>query len=177
MKRKKRPQQSKASNIIGIIASVIILLVAVFYLYVALRTKKVKQLENDYDRIEKPFIEANKLSELNNTLSKKIDVFNNCKSGRINWADKWLELAKITPENIYITNIEIQETDKKANNQKMIIKARAASLVDESAVLQFLDCIEKNAVFTNDFKEISLSAVYLDGDEKAFSIELLENKK
>lgn len=176
-KRKKRPQQSKTSNIIGIIASIIILLVAVFYLYVTLKSKKIKQLENDYNRIEKPFIEVNKLSELNNKLSKKMDVFSKCKSERNRWADKWLELAKITPEDIYITDILIQETDKKADNQKMIIRARAASSVDETTVLQFLDRIEKNVVFTNNFEEISLSAVYLVGDEKAFSIELLENKK
>jgi len=176
-KRKRRPQQSKASNIIGIIASIIILLVAVFYLYVTLRTNKVKQLKNDYSHIEKTFIEVNKLSKLNNKLNQKIGALNNCKSGRINWADKWLELAKITPGNIYITDIDIQETDKNVDAQKMIIKAHAAGSVDESAVLQFLDRIEKNAVFTNKFKEISLSAVYSDGNEKAFSIELLENKK
>jgi len=176
-KRKKRPQQSKASNIIGVVAAVIILFVAVFYLYVTLRTKKVKQLKADYSHIEKPFIEVNKLIELNNKLSGKVNTLNKCKSKRINWADKWLELAKITPEDIYITDILIQETDKKADNQKMIIKARAASSVDETTVLQFLDRIERNSVFTNTFKDISLSAVYSYGDEKAFSIELMENKK
>jgi len=176
-KRKKRPQQSKASNIIGIIASIIILLVAVFYLYVTLRVNKVKQLKNDYSRIEKPFIEVNKLIELNNKLNSKVDILNKCRTGRIDWADKWLELAKITPENIYITDILIQEIDKKADRQKMVIKARAANSVGESAVLHFLDSIEKNALFTNTFKEISLSAVYSYRDEKTFSIELIQYKK
>ena len=64
-KRNKRPQQNKASNMIGIIALIIIILAAAFYLYVNLKTKKIKQLKNEYSLIEKQFIEANILSELN----------------------------------------------------------------------------------------------------------------
>ena len=175
-KRHKRPQQNKASNIIGVIASIIIILVAAFYLYVSLKMKTVKQLENDYGRIEKTFVEANKLSELNNKLKGKVDTLSKCRSERIDLADIWLELAKLTPENIYLTAIEMLPTDKQADIQKMVINARAENSVDESAILHFLDLLEKNTKLTNSFKAITLSAVYSDGDEKAFSIELLESK-
>jgi len=176
-KRRKRPQQSKASNVIGIIASIIIFLVAVFYLYVMVRAKKVNGLKSEYSRIEKPFIEVNKLSELYNKLNLKITTLNKCKSERINLADKWIGLAKLTPENIYITDIDILAVDKYADRQKMVIKARTANLMDESAVLHFFSLIENNVVLTNSFNDIALSAVYSDGDEKVFSIELLENKR
>ena len=176
-KRRKRPQQSKASNVIGIIASIIIFFVAVFYFYVTIRVKKVNRLKNEYSRIEKPFIEINKLSELNDKLNLKINTLNKCKAGRINLADKWIGLAKLTPENIYITDINILPIDKNADQQKIIIKARAADSVDESAVLHFFSLLESSTVLTNSFKDIALSAVYSDGDEKVFSIELLENKR
>jgi len=175
-KRHKRSPQSKASNIIGIIASIIIILAAAFYLFVALRAKTVKQLKNDYSGIEKTFVEANKFTELDDKLSEKVDTLNKFKSGKINLADKWLELAKLTPENIYLTGIEIIPTDKQADEQKIVINARADNSVDESAILHFLDLLGKSRVLTNSFKDIALSAVYSDGDEKAFSIELLENK-
>ena len=176
-KRHKRSSQSKTSNIIGIIASIIIILAAVFYLFVTLKTKTVKQLKVDYTGIEKTFIEANKLSELNDKLNEKVNTLNKFKSGKIILADKWLELAKLTPENIFLTGIEIIPTDKQADEQKMLINARADNLVDESAILHFLGLLGKSTVLTNSFKDIALSAVYSDGDEKAFSIELLENKK
>lgn len=175
-KRHKRPEQNKTSNIIGVIASIIIILVAAFYLYVSSRMKTVRRLENDYGRIEKTFIEANKFSELNDILNQKVGTLNKCKSRRIDLADKWLELAKLTPENIYLTAIEILPTDKQADVQKMIINARAENSVDESAILHFLDLLEKKPGLTNFFKKITLSAVYSDGDEKAFSIELSESK-
>ena len=176
-KRNKRPQQNKASNMIGIIALIIIVLAAAFYLYVNLKTKKIKQLKNEYSLIEKQFIEANKLSELNDKLNEKVSTLNKCKSRRINLADKWLELAKLTPENICLIGIEIVPTDKQANSQKVVINARADNSVDESAILHFLDILERNVLLTNSFKDITLSAVYSDGDEKAFSIELLGNNK
>ncbi len=175
-KLKKRPQQSKTSNVIGITAALIIIFIAFFYLYVTLRTKNVKILKNEYSGIEKPFIEVNKLIKLKNKLSLKAVALNKYKSGRINCADKWLELAKLTPEKIYITGIELLQNAKQADIQKMVIKARAENSVDESVILEFLDRLEKSAVFTNTFKEISLSSVYSDGDEKAFSIELQETK-
>ncbi len=176
-KRNKRPQQNKASNMIGIIALIIIVLAAAFYLYVNLKIKKIKQLKNEYSLIEKQFIEANKLSELNDKLNEKVSTLNKCKSRRINLADKWLELAKLTPENICLIGIEIVPTDKQANSQKVVINARADNSVDESAILHFLDILERNVLLTNSFKDITLSAVYSDGDEKAFSIELLGNNK
>jgi len=162
---------------IGIIALIIIVLAAAFYLYVNLKIKKIKQLKNEYSLIEKQFIEANKLSELNDKLNEKVSTLNKCKSRRINLADKWLELAKLTPENICLIGIEIVPTDKQANSQKVVINARADNSVDESAILHFLDILERNVLLTNSFKDITLSAVYSDGDEKAFSIELLGNNK
>ena len=176
-KRNKKSQQSKASNIIGIIALIIIILAAAFYFYVNLKTKKIERLKNEYSLIEKTFVEANKLSELNDKLNEKVNTLNNCKSRRINLADKWLELAKLTPENICLTGIEIIPTDKLADSQKIVINARADNAVDESAILQFLDILERSVVLSNSFKDITLSAVYSDGDEKAFSIELLGNNK
>ena len=176
-RRRKRPQQSKASNVISIIASIFIFLVAVFYFYVTVKAKKVNRLKSEYSRIEKPFIEVNKLSELNNKLNLKITTLNKCKSERINLADKWIGLAKLTPEDIYITDIDILAVDKYADQQKVVIKARTANSMDESAVLHFFSLIENNTVLTNSFKDIVLSAVYSDGDEKVFSIELLENKR
>jgi len=174
-KRKKRPQQTKISNIIGVVAAGVLILVASFYLYVTLKSQKVKQLKNDYSRIEKPFIESTKLRELSGKLNNKKQTLKKCRSERINMGEKWLELAKLTPKKIYITEIELRATDKEADAQKMTIKARAENSVDESVVLEFLHLLKKNTVFTNSFNEINLSAVYSDGDEKAFSIELLEN--
>jgi len=52
LKRKKRPQQTKASNAIGVIASVIILLMASFYIYATLKAHKTKQLKSNYKNIE-----------------------------------------------------------------------------------------------------------------------------
>ena len=176
-KRRKRPQQSKASNLIGIIASIIILLVASFYFYVTVKAKKVNRLKNEYSRIEKPFVEVNKLSELKSKLNLKISTLNKCKSERINLADKWIGLAKLTPENIYITDIDIKAIDKYADQQNVVIKARAADSIDESAVLHFFSLLESSTVLSNSFKDIVLSAVYSDEDEKVFSIELLENKR
>ncbi len=176
-KRNKKSQQSKASNMIGIIALIIIILAAAFYLYVNSKTKKIERLKNEYSRIENTFVEANKFSELNDILNEKVDTLNNCKLRRIDLADKWLELAKLTPENIYLTGIEIIPTDKHADSQKIVINARADNAVDESAILQFLDILERSVVLSNSFKDITLSAVYSDGDEKAFSIELFGNNK
>jgi len=176
-KRKTRPQQSKLSNIIGLSVAVILVFIAIFYFYATLKNQKTTQLRNNFKSIEEKYIEAEKLEKLYNKLNVKFNALNNCKSRRINLAEKWLELAKLTPDNIYITEISFLPLDKEANNFNMIIKARAVNTVDESLVLKYLDNIKKSTFFTNTFNTITLSAVYSDANEKVFSIQMSQKIK
>jgi len=92
-------------------------------------------------------------------------------------SEKWIELAKLTPNDIYITEISITPDDNNADSQNMTINARATGAVGESVVLLFLDKLKKCAAYTNTFNDITLSAVYSDNDEKVFSIILKKNNK
>lgn len=177
LKRKKRPQQTKASNAIGIIASVIILLMASFYIYATLKAHKTKQLKSNYKNIETKFAEAQKLQELYDKLNVKYNALKECKVRSLNLSEKWIELAKLTPNDIYITEISITPDDNNADSQNMTINARATGAVGESVVLLFLDKLKKCAAYTNTFNDITLSAVYSDNDEKVFSIILKKNNK
>ena len=171
-KRKVRPQQSKISNMIGLSVAIILVFIAIFYLYATLKNQKTTQLKNNFKSIEKKYIEAEKLEKLYDKINLKYNALNKCKNERIVLADKWLELAKLTPENIYITEIKFSPLDNNADFFNMIIKARAVNAVDESLVLKYLDNIKGSSFFTNTFKTITLSAVYSDDNEKVFSIEM-----
>ena len=134
-------------------------------------------MKNNYENIESKFLEAQKLQKLYDKLSVKNDALNKCKARRLNLAEKWIELAKITPDDIYITKITIMPANKSADCQNMTISARATGAVGESVVLLFLDRIKNSARYSNTFNDITLSAVYSDNDEKVFSILLKENSE
>ena len=92
-------------------------------------------------------------------LSKKdIDNLYKLESKRIYWADKLLELSKITPEDMAITRFEFK-------GKKLNISA-IANLDSEdkefTVVENFMKMIDENSKFNNDFKDIKFG--FLDKD-------------
>ena len=176
-RKRKRLPYNRTTNLVVIGISILLLLSVIFYLYVSHRSQQLENAKKEYKRIEKPYSEVKKLHDVYDQLTEKKNAIDECKNDWVNWSDKWLELAKLTPGKIYVTDVTISSADKNADLQQMTITGRAIGAVDESIVLQFLDSLKLSPVFSNTFSDMNLSAVYSEGDEKAFSIELFRKPK
>lgn len=95
-------------------------------------------------------------------LSKKdINTLNNFEKKRMFWAPKLLELSKITPEDMAITELEF-------DNKRLEISAISIispEQTDMAIVENFMDRIMSNDEFNNDFKNMKIESIARDQEK------------
>ena len=174
-RQKKKTPRTRTSNAIGIAISALLLCVAVFYVFVFVREHRLKRIKANFEQLKTPYSEVEKYRELHDRLAEKKRVLEACRTRWVRWSDQWLELARLTPETVYLVCIELSNADKRGDSQRLTLRGRAAGAAGESVVLHFLEQLKRSSLFTNAFSSMTLSAVYTEGDEKVFSIELMRN--
>jgi len=171
---KKSEPAFKTPNAIGILIIVIIVSFAISHLMLRVRENNLKRINAKYQKLKAPANETSKLKKMCEVLEKKYKILNKCEQNWINWADKWLEIARITPESIFLQEIKISNENKLGGKQTVLIRGRASGKEGESVILSYLEALKASKVFNKEFNKMVLSPVYTEGNEKVFSIDLIQ---
>ncbi|MCX7847281.1 MAG: PilN domain-containing protein [bacterium] len=173
--RKAMPRKHVPTALGVVIASVLMLL-AVFYLYLFSREGTLTRQKRALEELEGRAKEAVALEALREELAEKVGVLEKWERERLRLAPCWLELARVTPEAIYVTRIEVSGDRADAGPERMLIRGRAMGVGSEAAVLRLLSDLKRAEVFTSSFALVTLTGISTEGDEKVFSIECVRRK-
>ena len=173
-RKKKNKPVLKIPNALGVLIAVIIVTFAISHLMLYTREGSLKRMTSKYDQLKAPAIETGKLRKMCNVLGKKHKLLVACKDGWLTWADKWIEIAKLTPDSIFLQEIKVVNNNKLNGKQSVLIRGRASGKKGETVILNYLEALKASKVFDTVFQNVVLSPVYTEGDEKVFSIDLIQ---
>jgi len=173
-KKKKKEPVLKIPNALGVVVMIVIVAFAVSHLLLYLRENSLKKMTARFNELKAPAKEAARLKKMSQDLSKRKEALNGCKENWNTWAGKWLELAKLTPDSIFLQEIKISVDNVPDGKQTVLIRGRASGKEGESVILNYLEALKTSKVFNTKFKKMVLSPVYTEGNQKVFSIDLIQ---
>ena len=173
-RKKKSEPAFKTPNALGILIILIIVVFGVTHLTLQVHENKLKRMNVKYDKLKTPANEVSKLKKLSGVLEKKYTLLKDCKENRLSCADKWLEIAFRTPDAISLQEIKISNENKINGKQKILIRGRVSGKEGESVILSYLEALKSSKIFNTTFHKMVLSPIYTEGDEKVFSIDLIQ---
>jgi len=175
-RKKKSEPLLKFPNVVGILVVVIIFIFAITHLLLYVRKSNFKKMNTEYSRLKKPAKETSELIKMSKILEEKYKILNSCAENWIHLGGKWLELAKLTPDAIYLQEIKISNENKPNGKKNILIYGRASGKEGESIILKYLEALKTSKIFNKDFQvqKIKLSPIYTEGNEKIFSINLTQ---
>ncbi len=172
-KKKSRPA-FKTPNALGILVVFIIVAFAVTHLMLYVRESSLRKMNAKYGQLKTPAKETVELRKMCGVLEKKYKILNGCEESWLVWADKWLEIANATPSSIFLQEIKISNENKLDGKQAILIRGRASGKEGESVILSYLEALKGSKIFNTEFHKMILSPVYTEGNEKVFSIDLIQ---
>lgn len=173
--RRKQKPRTPLPVFIGIPLFVIILAYAVFYVIVYIRSERLNNMTQQYEQLKKPEEESVRIEKLNRALKQRADILQKCQSSWITWSDRWLEIARIIPDKVYLTTIDIKKTVP-SRELLLHMEGRAFGVADETAILRFHKRLKLSPLFSNEFSAVNLVSVTTEGNDKVFTIELRRAK-
>jgi len=172
-KQKKKPFL-KIPNALGVLLIVVIVIFALTHLLLHTRENSLRKMTSKYNQLKTPAEETKKLRKMSDVLGKKHTILKDCKKGWLTWADKWLEIAKLTPDSIFLQEIKISNENKLNGKQTLLIRGRVSGKEGESVLLSYLEALKASKIFNTRFHNMVLSPVYTEGNEKVFSIDFIQ---
>lgn len=157
---------------LGIVIAAILVFLSVFYLFLFSREGALERNKAALNKLKGPSAEAEQLQALQSRLQAQAAVLTTWEAARLALAPCWLQLARLAPDGLYLTHIELSGDDPSAGAQRLLLRGRAAGPAGETVILRFLSNLKRDALFTNTFPSIALAAVTTEQDEKVFAIEL-----
>lgn len=157
---------------LGIVIAAILIFLSVFYLFLFSREGALERNKAALDKLKGPSAEAEKLLTLQSRLQAQASVLDTWDAARLVLAPRWLQLARLAPDSLYLTHIELSGDDPSAGAQRLLLRGRAPGPAGETVILRFLASLKRDHLFTNTFPSIALAAVTTEQDEKVFAIEL-----
>ena len=172
-KKKSRPA-FKTPNAFGFLVVVIIVAFSVTHLMLRVRENSLRKMNAKYEQLKTPAKETSELRKMCVALEKKYKILSGCEENWLVWADKWLGIAKLTPDSIFLQEIKISNENKLNGKQTILIRGRVSGKEGESVILSYLKALKASKVFNTRFHKMVLSPVYTEGNEKVFSIDLIQ---
>ncbi len=157
---------------LGIVVAVTLIFLSVFYLFLFSREGALTRNRRALDSLKNQAEESDKFQKLQAALTQQAAVYDAWDAGRLALAPRWMQLARLAPDALYLNQIEFTSDDPRSGGQRLLVRGRAAGPAGETVILQFLAQLKRDAFFSNAFAAITLAAVATDGDEKVFAIEL-----
>ncbi len=170
--RKKAMPRKQLPAALGIAIAVTIASMAIFYTFVYIQTSQLSRAKLQLAALSKPLSDAIAYQAQYDSLRARASALDAWHAARVVWAARWLQLAQLTPEFVYLTEVLITPVDAQANSQRLLLTGKAFGAAGESDVLRFLDNLKHAAQFTNCFNSITLASVTSEGSEKVFTLEL-----
>lgn len=157
---------------LGIVITAVLVFLSVFYVFLFSREGTLSRNKAALNQLKSQTAESEQLQALHTRLQAQASVYDAWNATRLAVAPRWLQLARLAPDGLYLTHIELSGDDPRANAHHLLIRGRAAGPAGETVILRFLASLKRNALFTNAFSSIDLAAVATEQDEKVFAIEL-----
>jgi Tfp pilus assembly protein PilN len=173
--RKQKPR-TPLPIFVGIPLFVIILSYAIFYVSVYIRSERLNDMTQKYEQLKEPEEESTRIEKLNAKLKERAAVVQACQTSWISWSDRWLEIARIIPDKVYLTSLEIRKA-LPTSDLLLRMEGRAFGVADETAILRFHQKLKLNPLFSNEFSAVNLVSVTTEGSDKVFTIELRKAAK
>lgn len=156
---------------LGLVISGVLMFLAIFYVYLFLRQGNLERNRRALQQLRGRASEADGLLQLQERLEREAKVIEAWGRARLEVAPCWLQLARLTPDALYFTRIEVGSEDTQKGARRMIVRGRAVGPSGEGELLRFLGQLKRDAVMTGAFATITLTAVSTEEDEKVFAIE------
>jgi len=157
---------------LGIVIAAILVFLSVFYLFLFSREGTLSRNKAALAQLKGMAEESDQIKALHARLQAQAAVFDAWDASRLALAPPWLQLARLAPDGLYLTHIELSGDDPRAHAQRLLLRGRAISTAGETAILRFLASLKRDPLFTNAFSTITLAAVSTEQNEKVFAIEL-----
>jgi len=157
---------------LGVVIAAILVFLSVFYLYLFSREGTLSRNKAALEQLKGKAEESDQIQALHARLQAQASVFDAWEASRLTLAPRWLQLARLAPDGLYLTHIEFSGDDPHTYDQRLLLRGRAAGTAGETVILRFLASLKRDALFTNAFASITLAAVATEQDEKVFAIEL-----
>lgn len=129
--------------------------------------QKVANLKSSYKKIQN-------LSDSRKNLTNTLTFLQNISLAKTSWSDQLINLEKLIPNQIWLTNITLESIPEKQalsssqgqinqiifpTNKSLTIRGSATSVVESeiiSSITRFADSLKKDKSFSRDFKDIKL---------------------
>jgi len=170
--RKKNMPRKQVPAALGIAIAVTIASLAVFYTFVYIQTGELSRTKSQLSALSKPLSDAIAYQARYDSLRTRASALGSWHAARTVWAARWLQLAQLTPEFVYLTEVLVTPVDAQANSQRLLLRGKAFGTAGESDVLRFVDNLKRAPQFTSCFNSVTLAAVTSEGTEKVFTLEL-----
>jgi hypothetical protein len=170
--RKKTMPRKQVPAALGFAIATIIGLLAVFYTFVYIQTGQLSRTKSQLSALSKPLGDAITYQARYDSLRARASALDTWHAARTTWAARWLQLAKLTPEYVYLTEVQITPVDAQANSQRLVLRGKSFGTAGESDVLRFVDNLKRATTFTNCFNSVTLASVASEKSEKVFTLEV-----
>jgi len=172
-RKKKSAPVFKTPNALGILILVIIVAFGITHLTLQFQENNLKKMNEKYKELKTPARETSKLKKMCSILEKKYKILKISKENRLVLSDKWLEIAYRTPDSIFLQQIKISNENKLNGKQNILICGKMSGKEGESVILSYLEALKASKIFNTEFQMV-LSPIYTEGNEKVFSINLIQ---
>jgi len=170
--RKKSMPRKQVPAALGIAIAVTIASLAVFYVFVYIQTGQLSRTKSQLSALSKSLSDAIAYQAQRDSLRTRAGALDAWHAARTTWAGRWLQLAQLTPEFVYLAEVLITPADPQANSQRLLLRGKAFGAAGESDVLRFVDNLKRASLFTNCFNSVTLASVTSEGTEKVFTLEV-----
>lgn len=157
---------------LGIVIAAILVFLSLFYLYLFSRQGALERSKAALNQLTAPTAEADHLQALLSRLQAQASALDAWDASRFAFAPCWLHIARLAPDGLYLTHIELSGDDPRAGAQRLLLRGRAIGPAGETVILRFLSSLKRDPLFSNVFPSVALAAVATEQNEKVFSIEL-----
>jgi hypothetical protein len=171
-RRRKSMPRKQVPAALGAAIAVTIASLAAFYIFVTIQAGQVGRTKSQLQAIAKTLQDANTYQTRYDSLRARERALNAWHVARVAWASRWLHIANVTPEFVYLTEVLITPVDVNANTQRLVLRGRAFGAAGEGDVLRLVNNCKHAALLTNYFTSVTLASVTSEGAEKTFTVEL-----
>lgn len=171
-RRRKNMPRKQVPAALGTAIAATIASLAVFYIFVTIQANQMGRAKTQLNAIAKTVQDANIYQTKYDSLRARAQALDAWHAARVAWARRWLQIANVTPEFVYLTEVLIEPVDANASTQHVVLRGRAFGAAGEGDVLRLVNNCKRAALFTNYFNSVTLASVTSEGTEKSFTVEL-----
>jgi len=171
-RRRKSMPRKQVPAALGAAIAITIASLAVFYIFVTIQAGRMGRTKSQRNAITKTVQDANTYQTEYDSLRARAQALDTWNAARVAWAPRWLHIANVTPEFVYLTEVLITPVDVNANTQRLVLRGRAFGTAGEDDVLRLVNNCKHATLLTNYFTSVTLASVASEGAEKSFTVEL-----